>query len=210
MVLDLDAINTMVAITTPPQASTDTTSSDVATQNSVPELASLVEVGGTVEIAGGDFMADSVIRLTLHSTPRDAGSVTTDSVGSFVASVVVPNDFESGVHHIEAAGLDPSGQPASVRVGFYVKRPDIFPRIEQTSSGAGRMLGTVASSPAVVSGGALVALALMSVAARSLVRSRRERRAAAARSITEPAATVVAPDSVAPQPGFRFNDAQRR
>ena len=71
--------------------------------------------GSTIDVTGTDFDANSTVSLTLYSDPYALGSVTTDSSGSFAASVTLPNGV-TGSHTI--VGQGPSSS-ASVNIEIY-------------------------------------------------------------------------------------------
>ncbi|WP_293698080.1 GH92 family glycosyl hydrolase [uncultured Agrococcus sp.] len=63
-----------------------------------------VAQGGTVEVTGRGFGSGEEVALTLFSDPVDLGTFEADEVGSFRATVTIPDETEVGDHVIEAVG----------------------------------------------------------------------------------------------------------
>lgn len=101
-----------------PDGSVDITS---YLQCSAPALSdSTVAPGGTVTFTGGGFRPGSVITITFFSDPIVLGTTTADSVGNFSVTVVIPDGVPLGDHHLEASGVDASGQPFTVSLDVTV------------------------------------------------------------------------------------------
>ena len=73
-----------------------------------------VAPGGSITFKGGGFAPNSVVTITLHSTPVELGTTNADAQGNFSVQVVIPSDTEPGAHTLEAAGVDPNGNPLTV------------------------------------------------------------------------------------------------
>ena len=65
-------------------------------------------------------MANSTITVVAYSTPEVLASVTTDAEGNFSHPVTVPTNLAAGSHNLVALGVDPSGEPAQMRMPFTV------------------------------------------------------------------------------------------
>jgi Fibronectin type III domain len=81
---------------------------------------STVAPGGDVVVAGDGYAPYSSVTLTVYSTPILLATVTADGDGAFSQAVRVPADLEPGTHSFVAAGVDPSGQPRSLRVDLTI------------------------------------------------------------------------------------------
>ncbi|SCX40541.1 hypothetical protein SAMN03159343_0987 [Klenkia marina] len=70
---------------------------------------STLTAGTQVVLKGDGFLAGSVVRLTMFSTPVDLGSAVVASDGTFTATVTVPANLVNGTHHLVATGVDKDG-----------------------------------------------------------------------------------------------------
>jgi hypothetical protein len=129
----------------------------------------IVEPGAVVQIGGSEFKSNSPITLTLHSTPRDIGQVTTDDAGQFAVNVHLPIDLEPGIHRIEAAGVDAWGQPAVTSVRFFLKETGASTQRSSSSAGVGHIVGNVTDLPIMIGGGVLIGVVAASLAIRHFV-----------------------------------------
>ena len=82
-----------------------------------------VRPGAQVRLAGAGFAPGSVITLSFHSLPVDVGEVVADPSGAFAEMVTVPRDAAAGLHHFEAAGIDPARQATRLTATVYVLSP---------------------------------------------------------------------------------------
>jgi alpha-L-fucosidase len=78
------------------------------------------DAGGTVTVHGDGFMPGTDVDVTLHSTPVQLGTFTTDATGSFTADVTIPTGTTPGAHTIVLTGTAPNGQPATVDLALTV------------------------------------------------------------------------------------------
>jgi hypothetical protein len=79
-----------------------------------------VRPGSMVEISGSGFAPNTKIDIRLFSAPRHLGTVSSDDVGRFAASVEIPADTEAGSHLLVATGIDPFGKVQSVSLDVEV------------------------------------------------------------------------------------------
>ncbi|WP_160318925.1 family 20 glycosylhydrolase [Arthrobacter sp. ERGS1:01] len=61
-----------------------------------------IKAGGTVDLSLKGFAANTPVSLSLHSTPVDLGTVTTDANGAATKTVTIPSTIEAGNHTIVA------------------------------------------------------------------------------------------------------------
>lgn len=116
--------------------------------------ATTVVAGGTLTVSGVGFLPGESVKITLHSTPIELGTVTAAADKTVSLTFTVPADIEPGDHTIKLLGLT-SGRV--VELPFEVLGVDV-PR---TLPATGRTTSTQASTGAglLVLGAAFVALA---------------------------------------------------
>ncbi|MGY1846773.1 DUF7933 domain-containing protein [Blastococcus sp. SYSU DS1021] len=76
--------------------------------------------GEEIVVIGTGFLPFSTVTIVIHSTPTVLGEVTTDENGDFTKAVVVPTSLAAGVHSLVAYGVDPDGNPHSLRMDVTV------------------------------------------------------------------------------------------
>jgi hypothetical protein len=89
--------------------STDGTLQGVDLGNQSPPSPASVGQGSIFAAFGGGFAAGTTVTLTLHSSPRVIGSVTTDAQGHFSGTFGLPPTAPPGAHQLVADGVDPNG-----------------------------------------------------------------------------------------------------
>ncbi len=70
--------------------------------------------GDLVRLTGTGFRAGTPITITFRSTPEVVGRTHANSVGTFSATVAVPDRAALGGHHFEAEGADRAGQATTL------------------------------------------------------------------------------------------------
>ena len=75
---------------------------------------------GTILARGDGLMANSEVRIELHSTPVLLGTTTTDANGSFQTTVSMPPVVSAGTHHIVAIGIAPDDSSVTVSEEIFV------------------------------------------------------------------------------------------
>lgn len=73
-----------------------------------------------IVVIGTGFMPYSTATIIIYSLPINLGSVVTDGLGNFSKPVKVPADLVVGGHSLVAAGVDPDGQPHSLKMAIKV------------------------------------------------------------------------------------------
>jgi alpha-L-fucosidase len=108
-------------------------------QCSAPSVSdSVVAPGGTITFKGGGFAPNSVVTITLHSDPILLGTTTADSRGNFTFEAAIPADLPPGEHALEAAGVDPSGNPLTVSQPITVVTAEVLGEV-QTAGTSGTL-----------------------------------------------------------------------
>jgi hypothetical protein len=90
--------------------------------------------GATITVHGDGFAPHTDVDVTLHSTPVDLGTFTTNGAGAFTASVTIPADTAGGDHEVVLTGTAADGQPATVNLALAVQDPVALPRTGSTSA----------------------------------------------------------------------------
>ncbi|HEX6561993.1 MAG TPA: hypothetical protein VF016_08215, partial [Nitrososphaera sp.] len=113
-------------ITTSPAPSSNETSTIIPPANETslpPKLAPLAGVfpssgaaGSQVNISGSGFTPNQALTFSFDSSSLDAGSATTDSIGTFSATATIPADAASGDHQVKVT----DGTGASTTATFTV------------------------------------------------------------------------------------------
>jgi hypothetical protein len=80
----------------------------------------LVVQGTSVDIAGSGYRPDSLIDLTIFSTPTRLGTVTVEADGSFEANFPIPAGIEPGDHTVKIDGTSSARELTTVSVGVRV------------------------------------------------------------------------------------------
>jgi len=70
---------------------------------------STLTAGSQVVLKGDGYLAGSVVRLTMFSSPVELGTAVVASDGTFTATVTVPANLVNGTHHLVATGVDKDG-----------------------------------------------------------------------------------------------------
>ena len=96
----------------------------------------VVSSGGTALIEAEGFQPNSLVTITLRSTPTVIGVFETDDQGRFVISINLPGDLANGAHDIIVSGLAPDGT-AMQFVQPLIVDPDQLPK---TGGGASTIL----------------------------------------------------------------------
>lgn len=79
-----------------------------------------VDPGDPVLIAGDGFAADSMVVVTIESTPRTLDRVRADGDGGISLEVTIPDDMPAGQHTLKATGVAPDGSPLVLSVPITV------------------------------------------------------------------------------------------
>lgn len=79
-----------------------------------------VDPGDPVLIAGEGFAADSMVVITIESTPRTLDRVRADGEGGISLEVTIPEDMPAGQHTLKATGVTPDGAPLVLSVPITV------------------------------------------------------------------------------------------
>ena len=58
-----------------------------------------------------DFAKQSLVGLSMHSTPRNLGTFQTDENGALNKTITLPADLEPGYHTLHMTGTSPAGEP---------------------------------------------------------------------------------------------------
>jgi hypothetical protein len=82
-----------------------------------------VEPGRRIVVSGTGFAPHSTVTVTVYSEPVVLATVTADATGAFSVPVTVPTDLPAGRHAFVALGVDPDGQPHSLRLDLVVPAP---------------------------------------------------------------------------------------
>jgi len=77
--------------------------------------------GSTFEVKGSGYLPKTTVEVWLNSDPVRIGTVTSDSLGRFTASVQIPQDFELGPHSLRVDGATKLGDQVT-RIGISVER----------------------------------------------------------------------------------------
>jgi hypothetical protein len=100
-------------VTSAPTAAVAPPATIVADRDEVP-------AGGTVIVTGEGFRPGSVVRFTIFSTPRPAGTTIVAADGTFRHEVTIPADLVGQTHRIVADGIAADGDPMSLAVPITV------------------------------------------------------------------------------------------
>ncbi|GGK10307.1 hypothetical protein GCM10010123_45340 [Pilimelia anulata] len=77
---------------------------------------STAEPGQEIVVLGEGFAPYSTVSITLYSAPVVLGNAVANGSGSFRKAVIVPTSLAAGVHTIIASGVDPDGNPHSMKL----------------------------------------------------------------------------------------------
>lgn len=111
----LDGYATSEAISAPVTVTTAGEESG-AEKPSVALGAQSVVAGGILKVSGSGFDAGAVLRIELHSTPVELGTVTTSADGGFATTVTVPSSIPAGAHTLVVILPDGSQLRSAVTV----------------------------------------------------------------------------------------------
>ena len=119
--------------------------------------------GQSLTVTGAHFTPNSSAKLTLHSTPVDLGSVSTDANGNFAAQVTIPSSTPAGAHTIEALDMATGDVTAAAIT------------VSATSGGGGGGGGGLAGTGVAVIGVGALGVVLLAGGGLMLLAGRRRR-----------------------------------
>jgi hypothetical protein len=120
--------------------------------------------GGTIALEGSGFAPNSLVDVTIFSTPTKLGVVTVDGEGALSAELVVPRSVLPGTHTLKFDGSTPEGELLSVVIGVEVVDTRVVERATSTGSdisASGTSTGNVNLGGALMSFPAAIALMLL-------------------------------------------------
>jgi hypothetical protein len=86
--------------------------------------------GGELTVAGDGFLPDSIVVVTLHSTPKNLGTIAISPTGSFEQSMSLPTSLVAGTHHVEVAYTGADGSSTSKSLYFRVKASGVVTELQ--------------------------------------------------------------------------------
>jgi hypothetical protein len=119
---------------------------------------------GTIALQGAGFSPNSLVDVTIFSTPTKLGVVAVDAEGTLAAELVVPRSVLPGTHTLKLDGLTPEGELLSVVIGVEVVDTRVVDRTTSAGSdisASGTSTGNVNSSGALISFPAAISLMLL-------------------------------------------------
>ncbi|WP_394940280.1 alpha/beta fold hydrolase [Psychromicrobium sp. YIM B11713] len=116
---------------------------------------STVLAGTEQTITGKGFIPGAEVRLVLHSTPVELGTVTADATGGFTKKFTVPGNLEAGAHTVSATSADGSAVQAGFQVTVKSPVPAIHPagKSGESTQGSGAQGGDSANQAALANTG---------------------------------------------------------
>jgi len=111
----------------------------------------LVVQGTSVGTKGSGYRPDSLIDLTIFSTPTRLGTVTVEADGSFEANFPIPAGIEPGDHTIKIDGTSANGELTTVSVGLRV-----LPKSQEASVDTVKPSPTATNTAGVSDGSSLI------------------------------------------------------
>jgi len=111
----------------------------------------LVVQGTSVGTKGSGYRPDSLIDLTIFSTPTRLGTVTVEADGSFEANFPIPAGIEPGDHTIKIDGTSANGELTTVSVGLRV-----LPKSQEASVDTVKPSPTATNTAGVSDGSGLI------------------------------------------------------
>ena len=94
---------------------------------SVTIAATSVQAGGRVQLQVAGFAPNTRLTVTLHSTPVQVGTLTTDANGAGSATVTIPASTTPGAHRIVVDQADPAAQAAAPITVTAAPKPGTLP-----------------------------------------------------------------------------------
>ncbi|MGB2711112.1 MAG: VWA domain-containing protein, partial [Conexibacter sp.] len=105
------------------QAPTSWDASTVNLGQLAPGVVPTLQGGTTYPLTSGGFAPGSGLQVTLHSDVRVLALATADARGRLHTRIAVPTGFPGGEHHLEIAGIAPSGERRVVSIPVRLDGP---------------------------------------------------------------------------------------